>query len=480
MSITKKGTGRPVIALFLSWTHDAYHIPIWKTIAARCKERDINLLLFCGDIINKPITSNSFRPSIYHISHPELFDGIILTSSSMFSYVAPKYINQFCSDYRSIPMVSIGIELEGIPSVLIDNSQGTYDLVRHLIEIHGCRKFAYFAGPRGSYDDALRYRGFCRALKDFNLPCDEEFFFEGNFSYRHSRQIIEILLNQSKLNFDALVCANDSTAIGAIDHLQAAGYHLPLDLPIVGFDNTTASQYVNPPLTTVNLPLEQLGEKAFELLLNKIEGKKVPSCSFLPAPMIIRQSCGCLPATLSQKRIKVAEKVPPRPEQDLTKWQEKMSREFIAAFQIPPHKYPAVSRWMARFLGALEAFLANEQTSTRVIHSFSTALLEMARTGHSQATWEKYLKTLQDKLVEGKPLRNSQLKIRGLFEKIAIHLKESFFRIKTYKRFNFWDESIEANSLYSRIMLTFDIPAFIKNITDQLPLLDIHNCYIVR
>jgi DNA-binding LacI/PurR family transcriptional regulator len=95
---------------------------------------------------------------------------------------------------------------------------------------------------------------------------------------------------------DAIVCANDQTAIGAMRDLQAAGIRVPSDIAVVGFDDMRISALFTPPLTTVRQPMRELGERACALLLGRVGDPALPPRSErLRTQLIVRESCGCPP-----------------------------------------------------------------------------------------------------------------------------------------------------------------------------------------
>jgi LacI family transcriptional regulator len=106
----------------------------------------------------------------------------------------------------------------------------------------------------------------------------------------------EILTRPRRDRPDAIVCANDQMAIGAIRELQIAGVRVPADIAVVGFDDMHAGALLMPPLTTVRQPMRLLGERACSRLLQRIAQPDLPRhVERLPAELIIRESCGCRP-----------------------------------------------------------------------------------------------------------------------------------------------------------------------------------------
>ena len=80
----------------------------------------------------------------------EPLDGLIIWASSLSSYVGRESIQSFCGRYRPLPIVSIGLVLDGIPSVVLDSYEGMRDAMIHLIEVHGRRRLAFMRGPRAT------------------------------------------------------------------------------------------------------------------------------------------------------------------------------------------------------------------------------------------------------------------------------------------------------------------------------------------
>ncbi len=94
----------------------------------------------------------------------------------------------------------------------------------------------------------------------------------------------------------ALVCANDQMAIGAMRELQRSGVRVPADVAVTGFDDVHAARVIDPSLTTVSQPFRELGSRATRRLLARIDQPSLdPAVEVLPTQVVIRASCGCQP-----------------------------------------------------------------------------------------------------------------------------------------------------------------------------------------
>ena len=185
--------------------------------------------------------------------------------------------------------------------VCVDNRSGTIALARHLIEQHGRRRLFYVAGPPEAPDAQERRRAFEEAVARHEgatlAGC-----FQGRFAAVSGQHAVrEILSVPGQQLPDAIVCANDQMAIGAMRELQAAGIRIPADIAVTGFDDIHLGAMLTPPLTTVRQSMRQLGERACTLLLERIADPSLPHrVERLPTELIVRESCGCPPPAMQR------------------------------------------------------------------------------------------------------------------------------------------------------------------------------------
>lgn len=101
----------------------------------------------------------------------------------------------------------------------------------------------------------------------------------------------KLLIN--KVEFDAIFTGDDDSAIGVLRALQEAGIRVPEDVSVAGFDDSIFARLLNPALTTIHAPIEEVGREAVYQLINLIRGDYTEPRITLPTELIIRQSCGC-------------------------------------------------------------------------------------------------------------------------------------------------------------------------------------------
>lgn len=198
-----------------------------------------------------------------------------------------------------VPVALVAGDPSGVhaDAVGVDNRSGTEAVVRHLVERHGRTRLYYVTGPAEALDAQERHAAFRDAVARYP-GVTVAGTFAGHFGTVSGqlavRQILAGARRARRDMPDAIVCANDQTAIGAMRDLQAAGVRVPADVAVVGFDDMHIGALLMPPLTTVRQPMRELGERACALLLQRVaDPARPPRAERLPTELIVRESCGC-------------------------------------------------------------------------------------------------------------------------------------------------------------------------------------------
>ncbi len=161
--------------------------------------------------------------------------------------------------------------------------------VSYLAEL-GHKHIAYL----GERKNEIRYRGYWDAISQLALPLDRNLIIDTPLSIEGGYQATRKLLS-SIHSVTALFCANDLTAIGAIKAAKEIDRKIPEELSVIGIDDIETGQYTSPMLTTIHVPMEDLGTMAAKLLIDRIEtGRRIPMKVELPFRLIRRESCAVL------------------------------------------------------------------------------------------------------------------------------------------------------------------------------------------
>lgn len=189
----------------------------------------------------------------------------------------------------SLPIIVLDRRLDSdyIKYVLIDNLNGAYQAVSHLIN-RGYHKIVYLSGPEDSFDNQERFKGYQQALLENGFNLMPQRIVSGNFTEKEGYQVISGFLAQEE-RIDAIFSANDEMAIGAIQAIREMSFKIPDDIAIVGFDDIRLASYINPPLTTIRHPKYEMGRFATNMVFQVLHGSKAESV-VLPTQLITRQS----------------------------------------------------------------------------------------------------------------------------------------------------------------------------------------------
>lgn len=179
-----------------------------------------------------------------------------------------------------------------------DEERGAFEMVSHMIKV-GHRRIMHLSGPRGLLGAERRVEGYRRALAAARIKFDPTLLIETGYSLEcGTRAIKQWISHSGKPLPEAIFCANDGIAIGCMEALSQAGFKVPNDLSIAGFDDTLAARSTIPQLTTVRQPLRAMGAKAVELILARIEAMREGTIDraaksiVFPTEVVIRASVG--------------------------------------------------------------------------------------------------------------------------------------------------------------------------------------------
>ncbi|MCX5378229.1 LacI family DNA-binding transcriptional regulator [Streptomyces sp. NBC_00091] len=176
-----------------------------------------------------------------------------------------------------------------LPSVDCDHLGGAAGAVRHLLG-RGRREIAAIAGPPQEYGARRRLEGYRQALAAAGHPADERLVAVGDLTEDGGRRAMRELLERRPA-LDAVFAASDLLAAGALRELRAAGRRVPQDVAVVGFGDSEPARYLDPPLTSVRAPAEELGRTMARLLLARISGGGTEEAEIvLPTELIVRGS----------------------------------------------------------------------------------------------------------------------------------------------------------------------------------------------
>ena len=211
-------------------------------------------------------------------------DGVIVSSFLR--------VENLIQEIRAIvPVVAIdnSVADKTIPSVIVDNFSAQVESVDYLCGL-GHRRLGFMTGLEDSEVGKNRYEGYKSGLMKHGIEMDSSLVFRGNYTFGSGVSGIDYFLSLSDKP-TAIICANDSMALGAINKLRQEGIEVPDAMSVVGFDDIDIARQVTPTLTTVAVPVDDIAGRAFDMLENLIEGRSLENRHVaLEARLVIRET----------------------------------------------------------------------------------------------------------------------------------------------------------------------------------------------
>jgi len=194
---------------------------------------------------------------------------------------------------EKVPFVFVDRKIKGIEIdvVLSDNIKGAYEATKHLIEL-GHKKIGVLIGLKSITTSIERFRGYKKALKEYNIDIDPKLLVEGSSRIESAQESIVELLNKP-YRPTAIFSTNNLMTIGAMRGIVKKGLKCPDEISLVGFDDFDWASTFKPTLTTVAQQPYKLGEKAAEMLCKRIKNKSGKFKEIrIPTELRIRNSTG--------------------------------------------------------------------------------------------------------------------------------------------------------------------------------------------
>lgn len=252
-----------LVAVLISNLTNLYYPEVLAELTQRFSDRGVRVLLFS---LRSGADANETLSQIW----PYRVDGVIAATE-----LSPEHVGEF--EKRDVPLVFYNRHLTGAPvsAVCCDQEDGARQLVDGLFEA-GHRQFAIIAGPKESLVGVERKTAALERLEELGI--DDVPVVEGDFSYESGYEGANALMASESGQPEAVICANDVTAIGVLDAFRVEhGLNAPEDISVVGFDGVGPAKWRSYDLTTIRQPVRRMTDAAVSMLMTLIEEDGAPN-----------------------------------------------------------------------------------------------------------------------------------------------------------------------------------------------------------
>jgi DNA-binding LacI/PurR family transcriptional regulator len=467
---------RPTIGFVTLSLDDERVADVWAGAVDVARERDVSLVCLPGG------GARGARSMLYDLVPTETLDGLVTFQW----WHSQEDFEQVYERYRPLPVVNVMRLYEGYPGVAWDHRQVTYDLVSHLIEVHGCRRIAYIGLYQGHLVSQERHQAYVDALADHGIPPDPDLVVPADYPGPHlgGTRAVGYLLDDRGLqpdrDLEAVVSYNDGQALDVLDTLRERGVRVPQDVAIVGIDDLLPGAVSEPSLTTVAMPKREMGRRAVELVLQMIAGEEVPERVVLPSDLVVRRSCGCP----SQAVVEAASELPPaagRVEVDretfrasLAAQREETLADITQAVGEPGNS--ADPGWAGHLLDAFVADLQAESEGA-FLAALDGILRQAATTDRDPSAWHGALSALRRHLLpylDDRALRRAD----GLWQQARVAIGETVQRALTRRQLEAERQARTLAEIGTSLITTFDVKQLMDVLAEEMPRLGIPSIYL--
>jgi DNA-binding LacI/PurR family transcriptional regulator len=255
---------------------DAYFSQLLHGMSDALAEQAAGMMLWLGH--------RSRQETLDQILWTGPLDGVIVTADNLEDTLVDGLLES------TLPTVLIGHRQSDRTAsyVDIDHLQAADTITAHLVRT-GRQRIGHISGRRGTVAGEDRLTGYRRAMARAGLSTDG-LVVEGDFNrVSGARAAVDLL----ERGVDAIFCANDATAEGALDTIHASGLRVPDDVALAGFDDVELAAHLDPPLTTIRARVQEQGAEAAHTLLELLRDPDGgPRRVILPTELVIRRSTG--------------------------------------------------------------------------------------------------------------------------------------------------------------------------------------------
>lgn len=287
------------IALISGGADSAYHSVIATSLVRECKEKNYKVIWYqsmCTDAFTgRPYEVGEHN--IYNLVNYDLVDAVVMLTTTFKSDSIQYKIMREATE-AGVPVISVDRKIEGAYCIMMDYEDGLEELVRHVVEVHGSKTFGFLTGMKGQDLSDAREQTYRKVLAEYGIAVDESKIEQAWFWHEGAENVIQKWYDADGKLPEAIICANDSMAIGVANKALELGYSLPDELIITGLDGIEEAMNYSPSITTAKINIAGMVKRVVELIEPVCCGKvDMNGSEVIAAERIYAQSCGCQPVT---------------------------------------------------------------------------------------------------------------------------------------------------------------------------------------
>ncbi|MGA7119373.1 MAG: substrate-binding domain-containing protein [Polyangiaceae bacterium] len=458
-----------------------YQWAVLRGAMAAAEDLGANLLCFAGGVLGAPRGSGGERNGVFELARRPNVDGLVLLSGSVGKHAGLGALRDLCDRLRPLPIASIGIEMEGLSSVRVDNEIGMKSALEHVIEVHGIRRIAFVRGPEANAEAEQRYRIYLETLRARGIPFAPELVLPGDFERGSGCEAVVTLLDRRSVPLDglgAIVASNDCMALGVLDALAKRGVQVPDQIAVVGFDDIEEARFALPPLTTVRQPAYELGHDAVRLVISQLRNGSPPERIVRHADVVVRRSCRCVGVAPFASRAPSAPPFSLGFDAALVRRREIVLAEMSRAAR--GGMSSAGPNWPERLLGSFAAEIRGESPGA-FVHTFEGILRGLSAAGGDPSIANEVVSALRTRMLRCLTKDPEQrARAEELFHRARILTFHVTDRVQSRLRAQAWSSARALGRAVAAIASGRTVGELDRAVSENLGPLRIARCFVAE
>jgi signal transduction histidine kinase/DNA-binding LacI/PurR family transcriptional regulator len=416
---------------------------------------------------------------VYKLISRYTIDGLIIFTSGLKHHSDKLDLVRHCKVFEPIPCISVGSDVENIPNIVIDRTNAVKTIMRHLIEIHSRRRIAFIHGPNDHTDSSECLEAYRSSLNDYKIEYSD-LLVSSNSVWSKDRAYTATLELMTRNNncIDAILCTNDYDANCAIVALRSLNISVPDDIAVTGFNNDFIAEAATPSITSIDQNLYGRGQLAIKILSDHINGIHLSSDYKVDAPIIIRQSCGCLARaakavetvfiTRHDSPVKTAGVI------DTSAIRDQLTERVFEALNTP--RNDKTLSWCKKVVDTFVTTIT-DTTKKDFLHVFNQTIHQYVNWGFDITHWHDALSVLDLSLEYFTDIDYFTVN-RALLVKARIHLSEAYEQIQKASLLRMEERNAAINALNHSLNTTIDLNRILDLLACDFPKIGIQSCYL--
>jgi len=410
--------------------------------------------------------------NLYKVIEAQKLDGL------MFLGWMPGLVGIFFEDFLKrfsfLPIVSIGADYPNIPNVFCDPQKGLIELMEHLIHVHGCKNIVFVPPTypdqrRQIYNETMKKNDIFQ--EDLIISDDA---LRNTYSLNRMKKVLSILIDDRKVDIDAIMVLFDSDAQTLYKELNIRGISIPWKIAIASNEDNVFAKYSLPPLTVVTFPWREVGYRSCEKLIQIIHHEKPENSTGISGKLIIRSSCGCRSNSVKlskiEDRLKIIKSDGEVDFKQIMRFSGRIRKEF-------PYTLLNTEKLLRSLVEDLEG-----NTTTCFFAEFAEQLqkiVNMYPYRDNVEEIEDYIYTLRNMIISRIAHKGETVILfEDIFHKATILIGEKFDFIVGYDNIEMKVINQELHFVSQGLTNTINIKSLLSVLENSLKTLEINSCYI--